>query len=208
MAICYSLALTNESVAPQQVYIRSRSTGYLSTWSGQQLTSYASSSARARRAGLELLCLLWLMTLSQMSSSVKLSPPEATVPCSNSSPPDLILERMNSADNLAPYFLLIYIFFRLFICPFHTVLRWCLVTRSWGVQRLQRELLACMYGAWSMEYSGVGFPHALWPLCGLLYTPIEFSNQPPYPLSTGAMHALPAREQWYPAIVPFCFQGR
>jgi hypothetical protein len=38
--------------------------------------------------------------------------------------------------------------------------------------------------------------------------PYWISNQPLYPLSTGAMHALLAREQWYPAIVPFYFQGR
>jgi hypothetical protein len=39
---------------------------------------------------------------------------------------------------------------------------------------------------------------------GLLYNPIEFSTQPPYPRSSGAMHGLPAEEQGFLAITPFC----
>jgi hypothetical protein len=67
---------------------------------------------------------------------------------------------------------------------------------------LFREMVAVWYGM--VWYYRGGFPHALRPLCGLLYIPYEFSTQPPYPLSSGAMHGLPAQEQWYPAITPFC----
>jgi hypothetical protein len=48
-----------------------------------------------------------------------------------------------------------------------------------------------------------GFPHALRPLCGLLYVPYRISNQPPYPISTVPMLAPPTREQWYLLASPF-----
>jgi hypothetical protein len=51
--------------------------------------------------------------------------------------------------------------------------------------------------------SGVGFPHALRTLCGPLYVLYWISNQPPYPISTGAMLAPPTREQWYLFASPF-----
>jgi hypothetical protein len=51
--------------------------------------------------------------------------------------------------------------------------------------------------------SGVGFP--MHRDLDVVYctSPIEFSNQPPYPLSTGAMLAPPTREQWYLLTSPF-----
>jgi hypothetical protein len=54
--------------------------------------------------------------------------------------------------------------------------------------------------------SGVGFPmhYDLYEVhCT---SPIEFSNQPPYPLSTGAILAPPSREQWYLLLAHFCLR--
>jgi hypothetical protein len=51
--------------------------------------------------------------------------------------------------------------------------------------------MVCMYVC---MFRG-GFPHALGPLCGLLYVPCEFSKQPPYPLAVMAPLAPPTRER-------------
>jgi hypothetical protein len=57
------------------------------------------------------------------------------------------------------------------------------------------------YGMVSM---GVGFPMHLDLDVVHCAPPMKFQISR-HTLSSGAMHDLPAEEQWYPAIAPFCF---
>jgi hypothetical protein len=58
------------------------------------------------------------------------------------------------------------------------------------------------YMVWYGKYR-TGFPMHLDLYVVHCAAPIEFSIEPPYPLSSGAMYGLPAEEQWYPAVAPF-----
>jgi hypothetical protein len=88
------------------------------------------------------------------------------------------------------------------------ILKLAVICGFCNVNNVRNIRLTCEWRDAIMVWYGIfrgGFPHALRPLCGPLYIPCEFSTQPPYPLSSSAMHGLPAEEQWYPAIAPFCF---
>jgi hypothetical protein len=64
--------------------------------------------------------------------------------------------------------------------------------------KTQNLLIYFLTDVWYGMVLRGGFPHAL------KHNPIEFSTQPPYPRSSGAMHGLPAEEQGFLAITPFC----